>query len=201
MIQGNNQLCRVIRTIGVILIVAAPGLAQSGDPIPAPVSIPPLNAEVAEFARSHLGQPVGNGICTTLAIEALRASGARRFPMNDPAGEYVWGEPVPNVRDVLPGDILQFRDAEFRGSRYIGNNRRETWRETYPHHTAIVVRTEDKGRIITICHQNVTLQGEDPAKVGQVREAILRMNTLQKGGQIRAYRPIPAETTPPAQQP
>ncbi len=161
----------------------------------APAPLPPLNAAVAGFARSHIGRPVGDGICITLAVEALRASGAQRFPLNDPTGEYVWGEPVPDLRDVLPGDILQFRDAVFSGSRSVGDRGRVTWRDTYPHHTAIVVRTEEKGRLITICHQNVAVAGEDPARAGQVREAVLRMNSLQKGGQIRAYRPVAPDAT------
>ena len=166
----------------------------SGNP---PTPLPPLNAGVSEFARSHLGEPVGDGICITLAVEALRASGAKPFPLSDPKGEYVWGEPVPDLRDVLPGDILQFRDAVFSGSRYVGKNRRIRWHETYPHHTAIVARTEESGRLITIFHQNVAVPGEAPDKVVQVRSAVLRMNSLQPGGKIHAYRPIPLTTPRP----
>ena len=177
--------------VWVILVCLIPGKP--------PTTLPPLNAAVSEFARSHLGEPVGDGICITLAIEALRASGARPFPLSDPRGEYAWGEPVEDLRAVLPGDILQFRDAVFSGSRYVGKNRRIRWRETYPHHTAIVAETEENGRLITIYHQNVAVPGEDPAKVGQVRSAVLRMNSLQPGGQIHAYRPIAAAT--PRQDP
>ncbi len=170
----------------VCILSIAP--AHSGEPR---APLPPLNAKVAEFVRSHLGEPVGDGICITLAVEALRAAGAKPWPLSDPAGEYAWGEPIPDLKDVMPGDILQFRDAVFSGSRTVGGNRRVTWHETYPHHTAVVVGTEEKGRLITIYHQNVATKGEDPSKVGNVRSAVLRMNSLQKGGSIRAYRPVP----------
>jgi len=178
----------------IALILMTPGPARSGDSPKASAPLPPLNAKVAEFARSHVGAPVGDGICVTLAVEALRASGAKRFPFV-PSGDYVWGEPVLDLREVLPGDILQFRDAEFAGSRSL-RGRKETWHETYPHHTAVVVATAEKGRLITICHQNIALQGDDPSKVGNVRESTLRMNSLQKGGSIRAFRPVPRESAP-----
>ena len=190
-------MVRLARRRSTLLIAAwlasvtiAPSPARSGDKSKGADPLPPLNAKVAEFARSHVGEPVGDGICITLAVEALRASGAKRFPFV-PSGDYVWGEPVADLKAVLPGDILQFRDAVFAGSRTLGGGRRETWRETYPHHTAIVVRTQENGRLVTICHQNIAIEGDDPAKVGNVRESVLRMNSLQKGGQIRAYRPLP----------
>ena len=178
-------------------VVVAPSPVQSDDKPKGPDPLPPLNAKVAEFARAHVGEPVGDGICITLAVEALRASGAKRFPFV-PSGDYVWGEPVADLKVVLPGDILQFRDAVFAGSRTLGGGRRETWRETYPHHTAIVVRTQENGRLVTISHQNIAIKGDDPAKVGVVRESVLRMNSLQKGGQIRAYRPVAPD---PARRP
>ena len=169
----------------------------AGDP-PEKAPLPPLNAKVAEFARSHRGEPVGDGICVSLAVESLRVAGANERPAVDPAGrpgDYTWGEPV-DLKDVMPGDILQFRDAVFAGTRTV-RNRRETWRDTYPHHTAVVVATAEKGRLITICHQNVVQQGEDSSRVGLVREATLRMNSMQPGGYLRAYRPV-ARTVEPA---
>ena len=200
MLPGTQRDLASLLAIGWAVVVAVGGAAHAGDlkpaPAPAPAPLPPLNASVVAFARSHVGEPVGDGICITLAVEALQAAGARRFPLNDPAGEYVWGEPVPDLKDVLPGDILQFRDAVFSGSRSARDNRRETWRDTYPHHTAIVGRSAQKGRLITIYHQNVGVRGEDPGQAGKVREAILRMNSLQKGGQIRAYRPVAAIPAP-----
>ena len=192
------------RTLATCLLVAGlalgPGAAGMAGPPQRIAPLPPLNAQVAGFARSHLGEPVGDGICVTLAIEALRSAGARHLPLSDSPGEYIWGEPVPNFKDVLPGDILQFRDAVFSGSRHV-RNRWEKWHDTYPHHTAIVVETAENGRLITICHQNVTRKGEDPARAGQIREAILRMNSLQKGGQVRAYRPVALRSQPEPDRP
>lgn len=169
--------------------VASFGAAVAGPPEVA--ALPPLNAKVAEFARKHRGEPVGDGICVSLAIESLQAAGARDRPALDPdgqPGDYAWGEPVA-LKDVLPGDILQFRAAEFAGVRTV-RGRRETWHDTYPHHTAVVVATAEKGRLITICHQNVVQQGEDASQVGLVREATLRMNSMRSGGYLRAYRPV-----------
>lgn len=172
--------------VGMIVLAER---TQAGD---RPADLPPLNARVAKFARAHLGEPVGDGICITLAVEALRDAGGKQFPLTDRSGDYIWGDLVPDLRTVLPGDILQFRDAVFSGSRYAGQHRRESWRDTYPHHTAIVAGTAENGRLISIYHQNVAVRGDDPDKIGQVRTALLRMNSLQKGGQIRAYRPVPA---------
>ena len=90
------------RFLLMILVVSfSPGLETQKKKTEA---IPPLNEKVVAFARSHLGQPVGDGICVTLAVEALDAAGAKRFPF-DRSGDYVWGEEVADFKDVLPGDI------------------------------------------------------------------------------------------------
>jgi len=179
----------------ILAIAAGPGPGKKPEPPPA---LPPLNAKVAEFARSKLGQPVGDGVCITLAVDALEAAGARRFPFSDPKGDYVWGEPVGDIKDALPGDILQFRDAVFKGKRSTGRGHYETWHHEYPHHTAIVARVAQSGKLLTVLHQNVALDGRPEAEKGNVTEGILRMDSLQKGGWVKAYRPIPAE---PARRP
>ncbi len=172
-----------------MLLIAALATAGPPDGKAGPPTLPPLNARVEAFARSNLGKPVGDGICITLAVEALRSAGAKAFPF-DPGGDFIWGEPVDDYKDVLPGDILQFRDAVFRGTRTIGRNRRERWHHDYPHHTAIVARVDQGGKLIAIYQQNVSLQGRDEAEKGNVREAVLRMDSLQKGGRVKAYRPV-----------
>ena len=189
----NSPIARRLATLCFVTLWLSAGASGAGGPIRAVAPpLPPLNAKVAEFARSHVGEPVGDGICITLAIEALRASGARQFPLDDPSGEYAWGDPVANFKDVLPGDILQFRNAVFAGSRSNGHGLKTNYRDTYPHHTAIVVKVAEKGLVITIAHQNVAVKGEDHAQAGRVREANLHMVSLQKGGQVRAYRPVAA---------
>ena len=162
--------------------------------------LPPLNQKVVEFARSNLGKPVGDGVCITLAVEALREADARRVSFRDLSGDYVWGELVPDFKDVLPGDILQFRDAVFQGQRSIGRGRTLRWRQDYPHHTAIVARVERGGKSLSIYHQNVAVQGRPESEKGNVSEGELRMDSLQKGGWVRAYRPV-ARGEIPARRP
>ena len=72
-----------------------------------------LNDKVVEFARSKMGQQVGNGQCTALAAEALRHSGGSRRG----ARKGVWGDELESLRDAKPGDILQFEDVVFVGRR------------------------------------------------------------------------------------
>jgi hypothetical protein len=179
----------------VIFIVCVVGLGASPDKKPEP--LPPLNAKVFEFAKASLGKPVGDGICITLAVEALKEAGAKHYPF-DRSGDYVWGDLVPDLKDALPGDVLQFRDAVFRGQRSLGGGKTARWFAEYPHHTAIVAKVERAGKLITIYHQNVTTQGRGESEKGNVQEGELRMESLQKGGWVKAYRPIPA---PPPKKP
>ena len=176
----------------VSMIVASTLMGGSGTP-PKPEPLPPLNAKVEAFARSHLGKSVGDGICITLAVEALEAAGARRASFRDPNGDFTWGDPVPDFKDVLPGDILQFRDAVFRGKRSLGRGAWRSWHQTYPHHTAIVSKVEPGGKVLTILHQNIAVEGQPESSRALVSEAELRMDSLQKGGWVKAYRPIPPD--------
>jgi hypothetical protein len=159
--------------------------------------LPDLNAKVVEFAGKSVGKPVGDGVCITLAVEALKEAGAKRYPF-DRSGDYVWGEPVADFKDVLPGDILQFRDAVFKGKKSLGGGRTLLWHAEYPHHTAVVAKVERGGKLITIYHQNVAAEGRPESEKGNVQEGELRMEALQKGGWIKAYRPLPVE--PPAEK-
>lgn len=178
---------------GALWMIVASALAGGPGAPPKAAPLPPLNARVEAFARSNLGKTVGDGICITLAIEALEAAGARRASFRDPRGDYTWGEPVPDFKDVLPGDILQFRDAVFHGRRSIGRKAWRSWHQEYPHHTAIVARVEPGGKILTILHQNIATQGQPESEKNRVQEAELRMDSLQKGGWVKAYRPIPPD--------
>jgi hypothetical protein len=180
----------------ILIIAACCWLALGAAPqkkLATPPPLPPLNQKVVDFARKNLGKPVGNGICITLAKDALEAAGAKRSNFREPNGDYVWGELVPDFKDVLPGDILQFRDASFKGQKSLGGGRKATWFATYDHHTAVVAKVERGGRLITIYQQNVAVQGKDESEKGNVQEAELRMESLQKGGWIKAYRPVPLD--------
>ena len=174
--------------VAVGLVAAAPPAKKKAD---APPPLPPLNAKVVEFARANLGKPVGDGVCITLAADALKAAGARPVNFGDREGNYIWGRLVPDFQDVLPGDILQFRDAVFQGKRFVSKTRWVSWHQTYPHHTAVVARVAEGGKLITIWHQNVAQEGRPDTEKGNVQEGELRMDSLQKGGWVKAYRPEP----------
>ena len=53
----------------VVLAVALVAVAVADEK---PEPLPPLNEKVFEFAKGNLGKPVGDGVCITLAVEALR---------------------------------------------------------------------------------------------------------------------------------
>src|SRR3954451_22852116 len=111
-----------------------------------------LNDKVVEFARAKLGQVVGDGQCSSLVSAALRNSGARRPRRGAPG----WGEELKSLREVRPGDILQFEGAVFVRDRVRIDGGLETLTFTFPHHTGIVARVRKPGLrpILTILHQN-----------------------------------------------
>lgn len=95
-------------------------------------------AKLVAFCKAHHGQPVGDGICWTLADEAFKACGLRR-PGREPR---VWGRLIDLTKEKpLPGDIVEFRSARFPDAM------------TGPEHTAVVVASAPKGRIV-IAEQN-----------------------------------------------
>lgn len=159
--------------------------------------LPPLNQKVLDFAREQLGKKVGDGECTSFAIEALGAAGARRLPLSRRDGDYVWGREVEAFRDALPGDVLQFRDAVLHGKRSLSRRRWISWHHEYPHHTAIVSEVKEGGRVVSVLHQNVGGRNKTEAEKQRVQELTLRVDSLQEGGRIWIYRPIsPHETEP-----
>jgi hypothetical protein len=175
------------RRLVILLLTTAVGLA------PAPAELPPLNAKVVEFARAHLGKKVGDGSCITLAIESLEHAGARSFPLDRADGDYVWGQPIAHFKDALPGDVLQFRDAEFKGKKRLPKRRWISWHYRYPHHTAIVSAVSDGGKVITVLHQNVGPKEASDDQKKLVQEGTLRTDSLQEGGWVRIYRPVASD--------
>jgi hypothetical protein len=144
---------------------------------------------VLEFAGKRIGEKVGDGQCVSLAVEALRHAGAKSYPF-DPSGDYVWGRTVASFKEVLPGDILQFRNAVFKGKRWITKRRWVSWHHEYPHHTAIVSEVREGGRVVAILHQNVGAHDADDATKQIVQEASIRPESLQAGGAVAIYRPV-----------
>jgi hypothetical protein len=177
---------RVLTMLGLALVLGADA--------PKETEVPELNKKVHTFAQANLGKKVGDGECATLAVRALRAAGARGWSTS--GGEYVWGKLVRTVTpnknvagDVLPGDILQFKDAFLSGK--VG---RETIEYTYPQHTSIVAAVKEDGKVVELLHQNVgnfDARDEDRRKV---QRSTLRFADLKKGT-VKIYRPSPADRT------
>jgi hypothetical protein len=165
--------------------VVALGLAAT--PPTAPIA--PHNQKVLEFARDRIGKKVGDGQCTTLAVEALRYAGAKRYPF-DSSGDFVWGRPVASFKEALPGDVLQFRNAVFQGKRWITRRRWVSWHYEYPHHTGIVLEVREGGQVVAILHQNVGARDADDATKQVVQEASIRPESLQAGGSVAIFRPV-----------
>jgi hypothetical protein len=139
-----------------------------------------LNEKVVEFARSKVGQQVGNGQCTALANEALKHSGATRRRTTDA----VWGDELKSLRDVMPGDILQFEDVVFVSKRMQDDGAILTQTRKMLHHTAIVERVRKRGTkpILVILHQNVN-------KSPIVEEWTIDL-AEKKSGTVKGYRPV-----------
>lgn len=173
----------------VVVAWVAAAVVVSLAPAPPVTPIPPLNQKVLEFTRERLGKKVDDGQCISLAVEALRYAGAKRYPF-DPGGDYVWGRPIASFKEALPGDILQFRNAVFQGKRWITKRRWVSWHYEYPHHTAIVSEVREGGRVVAILHQNVGAHDADDATKQVVQEASIRPESLQPGGSVAIFRPV-----------
>jgi hypothetical protein len=184
----NTLSPRIRPRPGVLRCLATALLLVAG--APASPTLPDLNEKVVAFARANLGKSVGDGSCTTLALAALEAAGVKSYPMVESGGELVWGQPIESFGEAMPGDILQFHNAVFDGKKALSKQRWTSWHHEYPHHTAIVSRVTEKGNVVAVLHQNVTLSGKKRNDTGNVLEGTLRIDSLQKGGWIRIYRPV-----------
>jgi hypothetical protein len=145
-----------------------------------------LNDKVVEYARDHMGEKVGDGQCTSLAVEALRYAGAKVDPFR-PDGDFVWGRQLDSPKEAKPGDILQFRDAVFKGRHRLPGGGIRLTKQTYSHHTAVVSEVKSGGKVLVILHQNIDSQGKGYKQT--VLQGTINLTELQKGGWVRAYRP------------
>jgi hypothetical protein len=181
-----------------------------------------LSQKVVNWARGKKGKQVKTGECWDLAEEALKQAGAKTSNDLGPVdadADYVWGDPVANLKDVLPGDILQFRDHTITvskelevtfedGSGYTESNEAET---TRPHHTAIVNAAKGNGafELLEQNHENVkTVQTnqlltksvaatktttkknmKDPTDGKMKLATVVETTTVTVTGTIWAYRP------------
>lgn len=174
---------------------ASDGSAKKpGRPAPASAALPELNRKVLEFSRSQVGKKVGDGECSTLAYGALGSAGARRFRW-ERSGDFIWGRSVASFRDALPGDIVQFRDIVFDGTRWVTPERWVSWHNEYPHHTAVIAKVRNAGREVVVLQQNVH-SGADPTPIKLVQEGTILLTSLQPGGRLWIFRPIGLDEDP-----
>jgi len=68
-----------------------------------------LNQKVLIWARGKKGRKIGRGECWDLADQALRHAGASSSTTTGDDDNYEWGD-VVEIKDLIPGDILQLRD-------------------------------------------------------------------------------------------
>jgi hypothetical protein len=128
---------------------------------------------------------VGDGQCSTLAVEALRSAGAKL-----PAERSGWGRELPSFRDSRPGDILEFENAVFVRRRLLPSGALATLSFTLPHHVAIVSGVKKRGKnvVLSILHQNVGWAGAGEEELKVVQQWTLD-STEMRGGTVKAYRP------------
>jgi hypothetical protein len=148
-----------------------------------------LGKKIVAFCEIQRKEMVGRGECADLAVAALKDAGAKPSSGHDPNdGDYVWGKLIlvaeagmkgPKLdgkpADIAPGDIIQFRDAVFRGKLIINA----------PHHTAVICKVVSKGQELRVLEQNA-------AGKRFVTEQTYRLRELKEGW-IRVYRPEAAE--------
>jgi hypothetical protein len=140
----------------------------------------PLNDKVVEFARSKLGQRVGDGECSSLAAAALRYAGGR-VRRGDHGN---WGEELKSAREARAGDILQFENAVFVNSQFLDDGSLATETREFPHHTAVISQVRKRGKkpVLLILHQNV-----GGTKI--VQEWSIDLAHMKRGS-LKVYRPV-----------
>lgn len=128
------------------------------------------NQKVVIWTQGQLGKKIGKGECWDLAEQALKQAGARTSNDLGPVDEdsdYIWGDAIA-VKDVIPGDILQFRDHKVETTTeteyMFPDGSSETLTETTtaerPHHTAIVNGKLDADGAVQTLDQHVKPLGK-----------------------------------------
>ncbi|MGA8192055.1 MAG: hypothetical protein WB902_01640 [Acetobacteraceae bacterium] len=119
------------------------------------------NQRIELCARFRAGGTAINGRdgyeCTSLVEAGLKAAHANSFEdYEQPASEdYVWGREIPDLNDLQPGDILQFRDCTSTVRTDADDG---SWRSQAlgrDHHSAIVTKILQKGQSVQVLEQNV----------------------------------------------
>lgn len=135
-------------------------------------SVPALNLEVLELAKSKLGKKVDRGECWDLIAFALNSANAEWD------GFMGFGRVINIKTECLqPGDIIQFEKVK---RKYMEGN--VTYFETMYHHTAIVSEVISENEIVLL-HQNTEQTGK---KVG---ESNFTFDSVTNG-KMEFYRPV-----------
>jgi hypothetical protein len=129
-----------------------------------------LNQKVVLWASGHRGKKVGAGECWDLGEAALRHAGAMTSNDLGEVGDdtdYVWGDEVA-IKDVIPGDILQFRDhvatitteAVYTFADGTTETMTEEQTATREHHTAIANGTLQSDGSLRTLEQHTEPKGD-----------------------------------------
>ena len=188
-----NLLSKRLSTLMLIGTAALAITFSSRGATPRAPAGPSLGQKVVDFCRQHLGEQVGEGECAHLAGAALKAAGAKnRGPDNPNAGDYVWGNLVLTIEageggpkttgkiaDLLPGDVIQFRDTKFAWKTRNGH-----YTQSAAHHTAVLETVAQDGTPLTMKVFEQNFNGKR-----FVMESTLRPLDLKEGW-LRFYRPV-----------
>jgi hypothetical protein len=97
--------------------------------------------------------------------------------------DYVWGRLLEPKEEVLPGDVIQFRDVEIKV--VMG---RASYEYSYPHHTAIIAEVKGKQKFI-IFQQNVGGPDKTDEQRRKMQKDPLDLAAVVKGT-VWIYRPL-----------
>jgi hypothetical protein len=191
-----RRLGNVLAALGCAGLVAASLFAAPPRMVvkPAPAA-DDLEARVEKFARDRIGRKVGDGQCTALAIEALKAAGAKTtfdYGVSGPDADYQWGQFVARFDDARPGDVIQFRGVKISSTRTTrtpdGGAYTETRSLDIEHHTAVVAANLGGGKF-KVLEQNVGAAGASDAVKQIVQLNELNLNDMTEG-KVWIYRPV-----------
>jgi hypothetical protein len=178
----------------------------------APQNADEMAAEIVDYARSRMGNEVGDGECYDLADRALHSVGARSAPDYGEItadADYVWGEQVP-LSQARPGDIVQFHNfnivTTIVATTRLPDGRTyttQTWEQDQrEHHTSIL--EENLGNSFSLLEQNVPPDGMRVQRtiVPVLSETLDHVQgdpnasgttQIEVAGEVRVYRPVPGE--------
>jgi len=157
-----------------------------------------LNLDVRNDAAHLVGKPVvGDGECYDLADQVLRNSGAKSAPdfgkvTKSRDQDYKWGTPT-DLKDVKPGDILQFRNHEIQ----IQTVKKTT--RTFPGGGSSVTKEENTVPLERGQHTAVVLSNDGDGTMRVVEQHVLDHRTGKLSTTVRENtlytREFPPTTT------